>query len=153
VASRRDQQRDWGAVQGNLTCAFIELNELGVLARENFGCCGTCADFEIHDERDESRHWHGYLWYHQQDTEALIASKDGEVYPGYGAYPPEDFDDEAYDALPLAEQQAAYRASLRRVLDEIALPVLLKHGMQVEWNSELSRRIRVTGAQWYVPLT
>src|SRR5262249_48015855 len=58
---RRAQQREWGSVQSNLTLAFAELNELGVLARENFTCCGTCAAAEIHDERDESRHWHGYL--------------------------------------------------------------------------------------------
>ncbi|MFF5075260.1 DUF6891 domain-containing protein [Micromonospora olivasterospora] len=64
-----------------------DLQELGVLARENFTCCGTCAAApesprlrdrwsgpvsEIHDERDDSRHWHGYLWYHQQDTESAV---------------------------------------------------------------------------------
>ncbi|MEV7229765.1 hypothetical protein AB0M79_22470 [Polymorphospora sp. NPDC051019] len=152
VAARRNQQRGWGEVRGNLSQAFAELNELGVLAREDFTCCGTCAAAEIHDERDESRHWHGYLWFHRQDTEALIASSDGEVYLGYGAYPPKDFDQAAYDALPQAEQQASYQVDLERMLDEIAFPVLRRHGMRVEWNRDQARRILVTGARWYVPL-
>jgi hypothetical protein len=152
VAARRDQQREWGPLQSNLTRAFTELNGLGIVARENFSCCGNCASSDIHDERDESRHWLGYLWYHQQDTESLVGSDDGEVYLGYGAYPPEDFDQDAYDALTEAEQEARYQADVERVLDEIAFPVLRRHGMRVDWNRDLSRRIRVTGAQWYAPL-
>ncbi|GGO20507.1 hypothetical protein GCM10011576_37900 [Micromonospora parathelypteridis] len=152
LAVRREQQREWGEVRGNLTRAFADLNGLGVLARENFSCCGTCASAEIHDERDDSRHWRGYLWYHQQDTESLLASEDGEVYLGYGVYPPADFDEVAYAGLSEAEQQANYQADLERLLDEVAFPVLRKHGMRVEWNRKQSRRVRVTGAQWYAPL-
>lgn len=152
VTARRRQQRGWGEVRANLSRAFTELNELGVLARADFSCCGTCAVGEIHDERDDSRHWHGYLWFHQQDTESLIASEDGEVYLGYGAYPTEDFDEAAYAALPEAEQQARYQADLERVLDEVAFPVFRRHGMRVEWNRKQSRRIRITGAQWYSPM-
>jgi hypothetical protein len=151
--ARRAQQREWGAVHSNLTLAFAELNQIGVLARENFACCGTCAAAEIHDERDESRHWHGYLWYHQQDTESLIASDDGSVYLGYGAYPPEDFDEAAYEALREHERRAAYQADLERMLDDLVFPVLREHGMQVTWNRKQSTRILVTGAQWYVPLS
>jgi hypothetical protein len=152
LAARREQQRQFGEVRSNLSRAFVDLNELGVLARENFTCCGTCAAAEIHDERDDSRHWHGYLWYHQQDTDSLLASEDGEVYLGHGAYPPADFDEVAYAALPKAEQQARYQADLERLLDEIAFPVLRKYGMRVEWNRKQSARIRVTGARWYAPL-
>lgn len=149
---RRTQQREWGAVQSNVTLAFAELNQLGVLARENFACCGTCADAEIHGERDESRHWHGYLWYHQQDTESLVASADGSVYLGYGAYPPDDFDAAAYDALSEDEKRVRYQADVERLLDELVFPVLRKHGMRVEWNRSLATRILLTGAQWYAPL-
>ncbi|MEV4539693.1 hypothetical protein AB0J82_38550 [Asanoa sp. NPDC049518] len=152
VAARREQQRGWGEVRGNLSRAFHELNELGILARENFSCCGRCASSEIHDERDDSRHWQGYLWYHQQDTESLLASESGAVYLGYGVYPPEDFDEAAYEALSEDEQRAGYQADLERLLDEVAFPVLRKHGMKVEWNRKQSTRILVTGAQWYAPL-
>jgi len=150
--ARRTQQRGWGAVQSNLTLAFAELNQLGVLARENFACCGSCAAAEIHDERDESRHWRGYLWYHEQDTESLVSSSTGSVYLGYGAYPPEDFDKAAYDALSEEEQQARYQTDVERLLDELVFPVLRKHGMRVEWNRSQATRIRLTGARWYAPL-
>jgi len=124
LAARREQQRAWGEVRSNLNRAFAELNERGVLARENFACCGTCAAAEIHDERDDSRHWHGYVWYHQQDTDALIDSEEGAVYLGYGIYPPADFDEFTHAALPEAEQQACWQADLERLLDEIVFPVL-----------------------------
>ncbi len=149
---RWDQQRDWGHVRSNLTLAFDELNRLGVLARENFACCGTCASAEIHDERDDSRHWLGYLWYHQQDTESLISSPDGSVYLGYGVYPPEDFDEDAYEALDENDKQAAYQADLERMLDDVVFPVLRGHGMSVTWNRKQATRILVTGAHWYAPL-
>jgi hypothetical protein len=152
VDARRAQQSAWGTVRTNLTLAFAELNQLGVLARENFTCCGTCAAAEIHDERDESRHWHGYLWYHEQDTESLVGSADGSVYLGYGAYPPAGFDPAVYDALSKAEREASYQADLERMLDDIVFPVLRRHGMRVEWNRDQGTRIRLTGAQWYVPL-
>ncbi len=150
--ARRSQQRSWGEVRSNLTRAFDELNQLGVLARENFTCCGTCAATEIHDERDDSRHWHGYLWYHQQDTESLVAAPDGSVYLGYGAYPPPAFDKAAFDDLTEEEQRSRYEADVRRMLDDLVFPVLRKHGMQTEWNRSQATRIRVTGAHWYAPL-
>ncbi|MDG6103317.1 hypothetical protein Daura_17575 [Dactylosporangium aurantiacum] len=153
VDARRAQQREWGDVRSNVSLAFAELNQLGVLARANFSCCGTCASGEIHDERDGSRHWHGYLWFHQQDTEALIASTDGSVYLGYGVYPPEDFDEAAYEALSPQEQRDRYQADLERMLDDLVFPVLRRHGMRVTWNRNQATRILVTGAHWYVPLT
>ena len=153
LAVRRDQQRAWGEVRSNLNRAFAELNARAVLARENFTCCGTCAAAEIHDERDDSRHWRGYVWYHQQDTDALIDSEMGAVYLGYGIYPPADFDEVTHAALPKAEQQARWQVDLDRLLNEVVFPVLRDHGMQVEWNRRPSTRILVTDAQWYAPVS
>ncbi|MBM2622088.1 hypothetical protein JIG36_41955 [Actinoplanes sp. LDG1-06] len=152
LEARRSQQRSWGPVRSNLTLAFDELNERGVLARENFTCCGTCAAAEIHDERDDSRHWRGYLWYHQQDTESLVTSTNGSVYLGYGAYPPEDFDETAYGALSQKQQEAAYQADVESLMDDHVFPVLRSHGMTPTWNRKQSTRILVTGAHWYTPV-
>ncbi|BCJ40103.1 hypothetical protein GCM10010168_29610 [Actinoplanes ianthinogenes] len=149
---RRDQQRGFGEVNSNLTLAFDELNDLGVLAREDFTCCGTCAAAEIHDERDDSRHWRGYLWYHQQDTESLAESDNGSVYVGYGAYPPADLDAAAYEALSQEEKQARYQSEVEHLMDDVVFPVLQKHGIQVTWNRNLGTRILLTGAHWYAPL-
>ncbi|WP_229070943.1 hypothetical protein [Actinoplanes sp. DH11] len=151
--ARRAQQRGFGTVRSNLTAAFDELNAAGVLARENFSCCGTCASAEIHDERDDSRHWRGYVWYHRQDTESLISSEGGSVYLGYGVYPPAGFDEDAYAALPEAEQQASYQKDLELLLDETVFPALRRHGMNIQWNRRQTTRILVTGARWYAPLT
>ncbi|MEU8663203.1 DUF6891 domain-containing protein [Actinoplanes philippinensis] len=152
LAVRRDQQRSWGPVRSNLTQAFDELNARGVLAREDFSCCGTCASAEIHDERDDSRHWRGYVWYHTQDTDSLIADPNGSVYLGYGVYPPEDFDEDAYESLSDDQKRAAYQSDLEHLMDTVVFPVLQDHGMRVVWNRDQAKRILVTGAQWYAPL-
>ena len=55
----------------NLNRAFAALEEEGIIARQNFTCCGTCASAEIWDEIDDSREWKGYVYFHQQDTESL----------------------------------------------------------------------------------
>ena len=73
-----------GQRESALTKAFAELAEIGVVARENFTCCGTWGSTEIWDERDESRQWRGYLYYHSQDADAII--QDGQTYVGYGAF-------------------------------------------------------------------
>ena len=56
----------------NLNRAFAALEEEGVIARQNFTCCGTCASAEIWDEIDDSREWKGYIYFHQQDAEASL---------------------------------------------------------------------------------
>jgi hypothetical protein len=84
--------------------------------------------------------------------ESLISSPDGSVYLGYGAYPPEDFDQAAYDVLSEDEKQARYQADVERLLDELVFPVLRKHGMRVEWNRNQATRILLTGARWHAPL-
>ncbi|MFK4790296.1 DUF6891 domain-containing protein [Microbacterium sp. ZW T5_56] len=73
VAARRALQAAWPAdARANLTDAFEALNRAGIVARENFNCCGSCAAGEIWDERDGTRAWRGYVTYNQQDTERLI---------------------------------------------------------------------------------
>lgn len=85
VAARRTQQTQLGgAPESKLTNAFTELETIGVLGRQNFSCCGTCGSAEIWDERDDSRAWRGYLYFHQQDAERI--PEDRETYVGYGAF-------------------------------------------------------------------
>ncbi|PTR42721.1 hypothetical protein C8K38_11018 [Rhodococcus sp. OK611] len=77
----------------------------------------------------------GYVYFHQQDTENLVA--DGQTYVGYGAFPPEDFDEDTYDALSEAAKEDIYRAEVTRLLDDVMFPVLRRHGIEPEWNREL----------------
>lgn len=149
---RRAQQAEWGEVQSNLDLAFAELTERGIVARQNFSCCGSCASVEIHDERDDSRAWLGWVWYDEQDTEALVESDDGTVYIGYGAYPGADFDEAAYEALPEEARVARYEHDVRTLMHESVLPVFARHGIEVQWDDDLSRRILLKNAQVYIPV-
>jgi hypothetical protein len=148
--ARRVQQAAWTSVPPlPLAAAFAELDAGGVLARADFTCCGTCGATEIADERDESRHWRGYVFFHQQDTEALVA--DGSVHLSYGVFAPPDFDGAAFDALPAEEQNARWTADVRRLVDDDVRSVLARHGIGLDWDGSTDRRLRLTGIDWYVP--
>ncbi|MFT4298741.1 MAG: hypothetical protein QM597_03785 [Aeromicrobium sp.] len=163
VEARRAQQAQWNDAETatTLTRAFAALAEIGVVARENFSCCGTCGAAEIGDERDDSRTWRGYVFYDQQDTDSLIA--DGETYLSYGAFldawlpalrgpsslgapqgPDEwnDLDDDAKDA--------AYTRIVTALMIDEVFPVLERHGITARWDGDLGRRILLQGVDYYV---
>lgn len=148
--ARLRQQAEIGAYASRTIAAFDELNAHGVVARADFSCCGTCASGEIWGERDDSRHWKGYVYFHQQDTERLVA--DGETYIGYGAFPPEDFDEDAYDTLSEAAKEDLYRTDVTRLLEDVVFPVFRRHGIEPEWNRDLGTRVLLTNADWYDPI-
>ncbi|SDD40456.1 DUF6891 domain-containing protein [Rhodococcus tukisamuensis] len=148
--ARLRQQAEIGAYTSRTIAAFEELNANGVLARADFSCCGTCASGEIWGERDDSRHWKGYAYFHQQDTDKLV--EDGETYIGYGAFPPEDFDEAVYDALSDDEKEVLYTADVTRLLDDVMFPVLRRHGIEPEWDRDLGTRVLLKNADWYDPI-
>ncbi|TJZ76036.1 hypothetical protein FCG67_18640 [Rhodococcus oryzae] len=144
------QQAEVGAYTSRTIAAFEELNANGVVARADFSCCGSCASGEIWGEADDSRHWKGYAYFHQQDTSGLV--EDGETYIGYGAFPPEDFDEAAYDALSDDTKQDLYTADVTRLLDHVMFPVFRRHGIEPEWNRDLGTRVLLKNADWYTPI-
>lgn len=148
--ARLRQQTEIGAYTSRAIAAFEELNANGVVARTNFSCCGTCASGEIWEERDDSRHWQGYAYFHQQDTDGLV--ENGETYIGYGAFPPENFDEPAYDALSDDAKETLYAADVTRLLDDVVFPVFLRHGIEPEWNRDLGTRVLLKNADWYAPI-
>ncbi len=85
-------------------------------------------------ERDDSRHWQGYVYFHQQDTDGLV--ENGETYIGYGAFPPENFD----------------AADVTRLLDDVVFPDFRRHGIEPEWNRDLGTRVLLENADWYAPI-
>jgi len=58
--------------------AFDQLAQSGVLARENYQCCQTCAyaavDEEIAEAVDRGEAVRGYVLFHSQDTERAVDS-------------------------------------------------------------------------------
>ncbi|MGV0812317.1 hypothetical protein ABQF34_10180 [Mycolicibacterium boenickei] len=148
--ARLRQQTEIGDYRSRTRAAFDELNVHGVLARADFSCCGTCASAEIGGERDDSRYWRGYIYFHNQDTERLV--EDGETYVGYGAFEPEEFDEEAYNRLSDQAKEDLYFGDVVRMLDEIVFPIVRRHGIEPEWNRDLGTRVLLTNADWYAPI-
>lgn len=106
--------------------AFAALEATGVIARQNFTCCGTCGSAEIWDEIDAvgkaGGPTRGYAFYHMQDTERA-AEGDG-LYLNYGAC-----DDGEDAALAVAND---------------IVTQLEAHGLRTEWNGNWGQRIAVS---------
>lgn len=148
--ARLRQQAEIGDYRCRTISAFDELNANGIVARPNFSCCGNCASTEIGDERDDTRHWIGYVYFHSQDTEHLVDS--GTTYIGYGAFEPEDFDEDAFDLLSEQAQQDLYASGVTQMLDDIVFPIVRRHGIEPEWDRSLGTRVLLTNADWYAPI-
>ena len=139
IAHRRDQQASWGeASKSRLTAAFNELAEIGVIARQDFSCCGTCGSSEIFDERDDSRIWRGYVYFHSQDTDRIFEAR--QTYVGYGAFPDAYFSSTEWKAYSDAEKDTHYTRIVRELMAEVRI-VLERHDIGTEWDGELRARI------------
>jgi hypothetical protein len=147
---RLRQQAEIGVYHCRTDAAFGELNANGIVARADFSCCGSCASAEIGDELDDTRHWIGYVYFHSQDTDHLVDS--GTTYIGYGAFEPENFDEDAWNRLSEQEQNDIYFRDVARMLDDVVFPIVRRHGIEPEWNRSLGTRVLLTNADWYAPI-
>jgi hypothetical protein len=117
----------WPAVTDcdRIDAAFAELEEAGVIARQNYSCCMTCGSAEIFDEmvaaQDAGAPVRGYAFYHVQDTEAAIEGRG--IHLGYGA----------------AEEGEAAALAIGREI----VATLEAHGLRTDWNGSWDRRIGV----------
>lgn len=126
----REQRAAEATWTGSTDCdrldkAFAELEERGVICRQDFTCCGNCGVAEIGVELNEAErrgiHVRGYAFYHQQDTERAVEG-DG-VYLNYGAE---------------KEGEAAALAIAREIIT-----TLKHHGLEPMWNGSIGQRIHV----------
>jgi hypothetical protein len=128
LAAHARDQRDWPARTDcdRLDDAFAALEANGVIARQNFTCCGTCGSAEIWDEIDAVAKaggpTRGYAFFHMQDTERA-AEGDG-LYLNYGAC-----EDGEEAALAVAND---------------IVTQLDAHGLRTEWNGNWNQRIAVS---------
>lgn len=131
LSARMSQQSRWTEQETttNLDRAFDELEEAGIIARQDFACCGNCGVSEIGGERDDSRDWLGYIFFHQQDTARLVDS--GSLFLFFGLFQPGDVDE---------------------FVNAQVLPRLNRHGLNATWNGDPATRIEVETAQWFMPL-
>lgn len=128
LAEHQAAQADWPETTDcdRLDAAFAALETKGIIARQNFTCCGTCGSYEIGDEIEAAQKAglpaHGYTFYHMQDTDRAVEG-DG-IYLNYGS---EEEGEEA--ALAVAAEIVAE---------------LEAHGLQTNWNGSLNQRIGVS---------
>jgi hypothetical protein len=105
--------------------AFADLEGAGIVCRQHFSCCGTCAAGEIWDEieaeRAKGREIIGCAHYNCQDTESAVEG-DG-IYLSYGSV------------------LRGERPSID-IGHKIA-EAMRSHGLKVTWDGSLSRRIHV----------
>jgi Domain of unknown function (DUF6891) len=125
LAAHIKAQADWPATTDcdRLDAAFAELNEVGIVARQNFSCCGTCGAQEIHDEIDlaeqSGRPPRGFTFFHIQDTEHVVSGE--MLYLSYGAA-----DSDKVAAVAIGHE---------------VVTVLSRHGLFPSWNGKHANRI------------
>ena len=115
-------------VKDALTEAFKAMRKDGILARQNFSCCGGCASYELGTKLEEAKAAGkpkvGTVYYHRQDAEGL--RRDGTVYLGFGAGRGSSDDDSRLVACK-------------------ALEALNDAGLKTEWDGTPRTRIWVDG--------
>jgi hypothetical protein len=152
VRARRVQQSAWteAETKTRLTAAFEDLETQGILCRQNFTCCGTCASAEIYDERSEGKTWRGYLWYHMQDVDGLL--EDGSTYLGYGAFLEAFTKEDSWSTLEEHTRKRLYMEWTVGLMKEVVIPTLTRYGINVNWDGDMGRRIGLQNADYYVAL-
>ena len=131
LEKRRRVEQRWKRLTDcdKLDLAFADLEEHGIIARQDFWCCARCAHYAAafetsRNERDEG-FWKGYVFYHEQDTDGAPG---GSLLLGYGAR--EDGDD-------------AMKAVARTVVE-----TLRRYKLKAEWNGKPETRIEVIDLNW-----
>lgn len=127
LADHRAAEQGWTALTDcdRLDAAFAALEAEGVIARQNFTCCGTCGASEIWDEVEAAQQAgepvEGYAFFHMQDTESTVE--------GHGLYL-------NYGACVTGEDAAI--AIGRRIVDQLEA-----HGLATDWDGSWGQRINV----------
>ncbi|MGW3042561.1 DUF6891 domain-containing protein [Kitasatospora sp. NPDC001159] len=111
--------------------AFDALEEQGIVAAMDFTCCAGCGYAEIGDEADEDSH--GFVFFHQQDTEAAAAGRG--LMLRYGAFHTGDEPNEVSERRTVEVGRAVVAA-----LETVGLPV--------EWDGSPHAAIRVAPLEW-----
>lgn len=148
LQARRVQQASWPVevATTSLTRAFEELADIGVLARQRFACCGTCATAEIWEERDDSQVWRGYVYFHSQDAERIHNTR--ETYIGYGVFLEEYLGEDEWNLLSEQAKDQTHARLVRELMAEVSV-VLERHQIEVEWDQNLAVRMLLRNVDWF----
>lgn len=126
-AEHRREQKSWPAITDNtrLDRAFADLEQHGILARQNFWCCGTCGGEAIVDEvaraNKRGHKFDGYTYFHEQDTNIAVFGHGLSL--GYGT---PDFEPRESVAI-----------------GHLVVKALRQQGLKPEWSGEIEDHIHV----------
>lgn len=148
VQARRDQQASWDGEPWNtpLAKSFVAFEEHNILARENFTCCLDCSSQEILDEFDDSRPWIGAVYYHAGDTANIIEHGFGHL--AYGVRLPAFFTPQDWSSMSGDEQEHAYEELTVSMVKQVIIPILLDHGINVEWTESVVDRLKLSNVTY-----
>jgi hypothetical protein len=119
VAERAAEQAGWPD-SGPVLDALAALK--GIVVRADFTCCGSCGAAEIGAEAGDGDR--GYVFFHQQDTEAAAAGRGLTL--SYGTFDGTD----------------------PTVVGREVVEAVVAAGAQVEWNGSADERIHLTPLRW-----
>jgi uncharacterized protein DUF6891 len=145
IVELRAEARTWPRETDNdrLDRAFARLTAAGVIARQDFACCTSCAHAEIWDEVPDPRDWRGYVWFHRQDTERAVVG-DG-LYLGFGGR-----DEQSRLQRLFGGRADGTRADAATIGHEI-VQALAGEGLSAAWDGKIDRRILVEPFEWRRP--
>lgn len=115
-----------------LNAAFALMRKAGLVARQNFSCCGSCAGYSIATNvtkmpAKKRAKIKGVCTYNRQDAERMEDGRD--LYLGFGSV-----GTQAYGDIGLPTVQVG----------QLVVLCLAQAGLAYEWNGEASQRILVT---------
>lgn len=114
-----------------LNVAFQMMRKAGLVARQNFSCCGSCAGYELTTDIvampvKKRAKVKGVCFYHRQDNDRLVHGKD--LYLGFGPV-----DSEELGQIGLETVQVG----------RLVTSCLTLAGLAWEWDGTASQRILV----------
>ncbi|MFE4515748.1 DUF6891 domain-containing protein [Kitasatospora sp. NPDC056783] len=130
---RLAEQAAWPEVTDvdRLADAFDALEDQGIVAAMDFTCCAGCGYAEIGGEAGEDSV--GFVFFHQQDTEAAAAGRG--LMLRYGGF--------------RAEEEAAEVSERRTVeVGRAVVAALAAVGLPAEWDGSPHAAIRVAPLEW-----
>lgn len=114
-----------------LNVAFQMMRKIGLVARQNFSCCGSCAGYELTTDivampSKKRAKVKGVCFYHKQDNDCLVRGKD--LYLGFGPVDSREFGQVGLDTVQVGH---------------LVTSCLTQAGLAWEWDGTASKRILV----------
>ena len=122
-----------------LNRAFAALRKQGLLARQNFLCCGSCAGYALTEDAvartRKGKKVNGCVFYHRQDTERFLTGD--TLFLGYG---------------PLDSTELGTIGLTTREVGTLVVAALEAEGLEPHWDGNPDTRISLDPAEHAVKL-